>query len=318
MKAVRIILKKASIYLTTFILLSMFSFYLFFVFPGDPATLIARHKMGGEIPPPQIVENLKRELKLNVSPYRLYIKWLRDFIQGDWGKSFLTGEPVLKEIKRHFVMTLYLTISTFAIAFPLSLITGVIAALKEGKRMDNLVLLFLITLDSTPSFFLGLTLMMLLGVKLRILPIAGSNSLKNAILPALTLSASYVAVTSRITRNSIIKTLKEEFILFAKAKGLPKWQIFRRHVFRNAMIPIVTYAGLELAWLFQGSAVVEKLFGWPGIGSLTVEAAMYKDLPLLQGCLMSIGTVFILINGITDLLYIAINPQLEETSDEIV
>lgn len=306
MRVVPLILKKFLFYALTLLLVSLFSFSLFALSPGDTATLIARQRLGGELPPPQVIEGVKRELDLDVPLHKLYLKWVSNYLKGDWGRSFLTGEPVFKLIMKSLSKTFHLALLTFAISFPTALLTGMISALRSGGRTDTLLLFILSLLDSIPTFFLGLTLMMLLGVRAKVFKI----TLSGAILPALTLSASYMATTSRIARNSIIRVLQERFVLTAKAKGLPRKQIFIRHVLRNALIPIVTYGGLEFAWLLQGSAVVERLFGWPGIGNLTVEAALSKDLPLLQGCITTMGAVFIGINMLTDLIYAIINPEV--------
>jgi len=294
----------------TLFTLSVVSFLLFLIAPGDPATLIAWERMGGEFPPEEVVEAVKEELGLDVPPHVLYFKWLWMYLSRDWGKSFVTGQPVVELIADRFPMTLFLALAAFAIAFPISLLTGFLAGIKKDTSTDALILLGLSLIDSLPSFFLGILLMILFAVKLHILPAAGSSIPESLILPALTLSAGYIAVTSRITRASVVDTLSKDYILTAMAKGLRRREILLRHVVRNSLIPVITYAGLELAWLLEGSVIVETLFAWPGIGSLLANAIMSKDLPVIQACVIIIGGLFITINTFTDFLYHVINPEV--------
>jgi peptide/nickel transport system permease protein len=303
-------IKKFFISLATLFALSLVSFLLFLIAPGDPATLVAWERMGGEFPSPEIVEAVKEELGLDVPPHILYLKWLWMYLNGDWGRSFVTGQPVLELIADRFPMTALLAITAFLIAFPISLLTGFLAGIKKGSIADTMILVGLSLIDSLPSFFLGIVLMIVFAVKLHILPAAGYNSFENLILPAITLAAGYVAVTSRVTRASVVETLSKDYILTAKSKGLGKWLIIRRHVLRNSLIPVITYAGLELAWLLEGSVIVETLFAWPGMGSLLTGAILSKDLPVIQACMIVIGGLFITINAITDVLYTIINPEV--------
>jgi len=309
------ILRKTLSFTLTLFTLSLISFLLFTLTPGDPALLIAKERMGGELPTPEVFEKIKKELNLDAPLFIIYIDWLKRYLKGDWGRSFVTNQPVLSLIMDRFKMTLLLALTSFIISFPLSLISGILAGIRKGSKIDYAISIISMVLDSIPALFLGLNLMMIFGVKLHLLPVAGSSSIKNIALPAITLSAGYIAATSRITRASVIETLSKDYIITARAKGIGKSLILKKHVLRNSLVPVVTYAGIELAWLLEGSVIVETLFSWPGIGSLLAEATLAKDLPIIQGCLILFGLIFLTISGSTELIHMLINPEVRAKSE---
>ncbi|SDN43640.1 peptide/nickel transport system permease protein [Desulfonauticus submarinus] len=301
--------RRLFLFILTLILLSIVSFSLFLLTPGDPADLIAWQRMGGEFPPPEVVEKVREELNLNASPFVLYTRWLKNYLHGNWGRSFVSGEEVSKLVKERFFMTCILAFFAFLISLPISISTGFICGIYRNKLIDTVLLVILSLCDALPNFFLGIVLMIIFSIQLGILPAAGAEMPKCLILPAFTLAVGYIAVISRVTRVSVINVLTKEYILFAQSKGLGRWLIFKRYIFRNALIPVITCIGLELGWLLEGSVIVETIFGWPGLGMLLENALLSKDLPVIQACIIVVGFVFALINLLTDISYFVINPE---------
>lgn len=187
---------------------------------------------------------------------------------------------------------------------------GIYSALQENRTSDHILRIITLFGVSMPGFWVALILILIFSLKLKLVPVLGYGSLENLLLPAAALSLHSAAAVMRVTRTSMLETLGQEYIRFAKAKGLPIWRIISRHAFKNAMLPVVTVIGFQMGSLLGGTVVIEKIFAWPGIGSLLVDSISARDLPVVQGCVLAIVTMFLLVNFLVDILYTRLDPRI--------
>lgn len=286
-------------------LVSIIIFLFVHMIPGDPARLLA----GADASYSDILA-VKSKLGLDKPILTQYMNYVTNLLHGNLGASFRTGRPVTTEIADRFMPTLLLTIVSMTWAFILALIVGVISITKKNKWPDYVVRIGALSGISLPSFWLGLMLMQLFSVQLHWLPTVGFDSWKGIILPSLTLGFGIAAVLARFTRSSLQEVLKEDYTRTARAKGLGyNWMIWK-HALRNALIPVVTMAGLQFGTLLGGSVVIETVFSWPGEGRLLIDAVGFRDYPVIQGEMLLFALEFILINLLVDILYAFLNPQI--------
>ena len=239
-------------------------------------------------------------------------------LHGDLGVSLLSGTPVLDMIAGRMGPTLALAISTIVLTVIIAIPLGVIAAWRQGKWLDRLIMSFSVLGFSIPTFVVGYLLIYFFAIQLDWLPVQGYKPLsagflafaQRLILPTLALSAIYVALIARITRSSIIEVMGEDYIRTARAKGLKEKAVLMRHALRNAAVPIVTVIGIGIASLISGVVVTESVFNLPGLGRLVVEAVLARDYPVIQGLILLFSIVYILINLIVDLLYTVFDPRI--------
>jgi peptide/nickel transport system permease protein len=233
--------------------------------------------------------------------------------QGDLGRSFLRRDPVNRLVLERIVPTLKLAVAAMLIALLLGIPLGFFSALRQGSWLDTASMVGAVSGVSMPQFWLGLLLMYAMAVLLPILPTSGygNGSLKNLLLPAFTLGVSYMALLARTTRAAVVEIKSADYIRTARAKGLAEMLINRKHVLRNALILVLTTAGLQFGALMGNTVVVEKLFSWPGVGSLLVDSIFQRDIPVTQGCVLLLILSFLVINLAVDLLYALIDPRIE-------
>jgi peptide/nickel transport system permease protein len=187
---------------------------------------------------------------------------------------------------------------------------GIYSALRENQVSDHILRIATLFGVSMPGFWVALILILIFSLKLKLVPVSGYGNLENLFLPAAALSLHSIAAVMRITRTCMLETMGQEYIMFAKSKGLPMWKIVSRHALKNAMLPIVTVIGFQMGSLLGGAVVIEKIFAWPGIGSLLVDSISARDLPMIQGCVLAIVTMFLVVNFIVDILYTRIDPRI--------
>jgi peptide/nickel transport system permease protein len=277
--------------------------------PGDPARLIAERQADG-LPTPAQVEQIREEYGL-ADPLPLqYMRWVAHALQGDLGVSFKTGGPVLEELARRFPATLELAVYGMLVGIALALPLGAQAAVRRGSSADHLSRLVALAGASLPSFWLAFILIIVFAVQLRLLPVAGRGTARHLVLPAITLGVALAAPLTRLTRSSMLEVLGEDFVRTAWAKGLHERAVVLRHALRNALIPVVTVAGMSFGHLLGGAVIVETVFAWPGVGKLVVDSIFDRDYPLIQGYVLFMGTIFVLINLAVDLLYVWLDPRV--------
>ncbi len=297
-------------FIPTILAISLIIFILLNVLPGD-ATIMA----GGlrkEIDP-KIMEAMRKEFGLDKPLYMRYLIYLKDLAHGDLGLSFLRREKVNKLVGARIWPTLKLALLAMTIAVGLGIPLGFFSALRQGSWLDTFSMFGAVSGVSVPQFWLGLLLMYLCAVQLHLLPASGygNGDFKHMILPAITLGVGYMALLARATRAAVVEINTLDYIRTARAKGLTELRVNRKHVFRNTMILVLTTAGLQFGALMGQTVIVEKLFSWPGIGSLLVDSIFQRDIPVTQGCILIIIVVFLLVNLAVDLLYSFIDPRIE-------
>ena len=271
--------------LPTLFLVAVIVFLFVHMLPGDPARLAA-----GPEADQVTVELVRKDLGLDKPLPEQFITYFGNIItKGDFGTSLRTKRPVSVEIGERFAATFWLTVWSMVWSVFFGLIIGMISATKRNK---------------------GLLLMEIFSVSLGWLPTVGADSWKHYILPSITLGAGVAAVMARFTRASFVEILQDDYIRTARAKGLSEWAVIVKHGLRNALIPVVTMMGLQFGFLLGGSIVVEKVFNWPGLGRLLVDAVEMRDYPVLQAEVLLFSLEFILINLLVDILYAVINPRI--------
>jgi len=283
-------------------------FILIRVLPGDPARLIA-----GPEALEEDVRRVREQLGLDKPIYVQFGDYMLSILRGDLGVSIKYRTPVINEILARLPYTIALALAAEAIAIAVAIPLGIISALKPRSRLSYAVSVISLVGASTPIFWIGLMFIYIFAVSLRVLPSSGAETPRHIILPAVTLALLLVGNLTRITRASVMDTLGSNHVLTAISKGLAQRIILRRHVLRNAMIPIVTIMGIQMGALLGGAVITETVFAWPGIGSLLVDSLFYRDYPLAQGIILFIVLVFIVINIVIDVLYAYIDPRVRET-----
>jgi ABC-type dipeptide/oligopeptide/nickel transport system permease component len=284
---------------------SLAVFLMVHLIPGDPAALIA----GNEATRAD-VENVRQSLGLDRPLPTQYVSFVGKALTGDFGKSFRTGRPVLEEIMPRYLNTMALGAIALAIAVLIGMASGIVSAVRRHTAFDNAALILSLAGVSMPTFFLGLLLMLVFSVWLGWLPLSGKDTWLHYILPAITLSTASIAIVSRVMHASLIEVLHEDYVRTARAKGQRESLVIWRHAVRNALIPVVTVAGLQLGYLLGGAVVTETVFAWPGLGRLLVQSILARDFPVVQAAVLLLATTFVAINLITDLIYGLLDPRI--------
>lgn len=288
---------------------SAITFSLMHLVPGDPAQIIAEKKYGEEVTT-ATVELVRKEMGLDRPIFIQYFSWLRGIFQGDFGESFRTGLPVWDEIMNRLPATAELALAAILVSLIIAIPVGVISAVKQYSLLDNASMIGAMVGVSMPNFWLGLLLILFFSVHLEWLPVFGRGELKHLILPALTLGTGMAAITTRLTRSSILEVLKQDYVRTARAKGLTETVVINSHVLKNSLIPVVTVVGLQFGALLEGAVVVEVIFAWPGIGRLLYDSIFARDYPVIQGCVFIIAMIYVTVNLLVDISYAWLDPRI--------
>jgi len=291
--------------LPTLLLVALLVFLFVHLLPGDPARLAA-----GADATPETVELVRKDLGLDKPLPEQFVRFVGGVVRWDFGTSLRTRRPVATEIAERFMPTFWLTLWSMLWSVTLGMALGIASAVWRNRWPDRLGMTLAVSGISFPAFALGMVLMQVFAVELNWLPTVGNDSWRSYILPSLTLGAAVAAIMARFTRSSFVDILGEDFIRTARAKGLGERSVVVRHALRNALIPVVTMMGLQFGFLLGGSIVVEKVFNWPGLGRLLVDAVDMRDYPVIQALVLLFSLEFILINLVVDVLYGLINPTI--------
>jgi peptide/nickel transport system permease protein len=299
--------------LLTLWLVSLGVFAVSELLPGDVAIFIL-----GQQATPETLSVLRAQLGLNEPAPERYLAWLVGFIHGDWGKSLALQVPIGDLVLSRMANSFVLAGIAFIITVPLSIGAGLTAALRQGRLTDRVISLLGIAGLAIPEFVSGVVLILLFSLTLRIAPASAQiptgasplSVLPALILPAFTLALTLFAYISRMTRASAVEVLSSDYVRAAILKGLPISKVIARHVLRNSLLPTITVVGSQIGWLVGGLVVVEHLFGYPGLGDLLLFAALNKDIPLLEACVMVVASVYMLANLGTELLFGVLNPRI--------
>jgi len=290
--------------------ISLLTFSLMHLIPGDPAEILLRQQ--GIIPTQEAIEKFREQMDLNDPLPIQYFNWMSCLLHGDLGSSLSVsyGKPVLSEIIFRFPRTLELAVVSLLISLLISVPLGILAAVKQNSVIDHLTLVGASLGIAMPVFWLGLLLILLFSVHLGWLPVCGYGSIKHIILPSITLGIGMAALTTRLMRASMLEVLEEDYIITARGKGLGERIVILKHALRNALIPVVTVAGLQFGWLLEGAVFVEVIFTWPGVGKLLVDSISARDIPMVQGCVLFVACVFVLVNLAVDISYGMLDPRV--------
>jgi peptide/nickel transport system permease protein len=296
-------------FIPTIIGVTLIIFLLLNVLPGNAALMAGGRK---ELTA-QAIEELKEKWGLHHPIHVRYAKYMIGLTKGDMGVSYLRDEPVSDVIAARIWPTLRLSMYAMIIAVGIGIPLGFYSAVKQGTWLDSLSMVGAVSGVSFPQFWLGLLLMYFLCVKAQLFPVTGygEGAIINIILPAITLGLGYMALLARTTRAAVLEILTEDYIRTARSKGISEFLIYNKHVLRNAMILILTTAGLQFGSMIGQTVVIEKLFSWPGIGSLVVDSIFQRDTPITQGCIIIIIFVFLVVNLLVDLTYSVIDPRIK-------
>jgi peptide/nickel transport system permease protein len=298
-------------FIPTILAITLILFLLLNILPGDAALMSGDAQDKGV--DPRFVEEMKKRWGLDQPIHIRYLTYLRNLAAGDMGLSYLRREKVSGLIASRLWPTLRLALAAMLIAVSIGIPLGFYSALRQGTWLDTFSMVGAVSGVSIPQFWLGLLLMFFLAVKLPFFPVSGygDGDLKHILLPAFTLGVGYMALLARTTRAAVVEILTTDYIRTARAKGLSDFLVNRKHILRNALILVLTTAGLQFGSLMGQTVVVEKLFSWPGLGSLMVDSIFQRDIPVTQGCVLLIILVFLLVNLSVDLLYAIIDPRVE-------
>ena len=272
---------------------------------GDP-----RHIFLDDYATQEDWDHLTAGLGLDKPYYQQYLIFLGNALRGDLGDSFPQSRPVVEIILERLPATLQLGVTAFLFSVVVGLPLGVLSAVRRGSLLDTAAKLMALVGQSAPVFWLGLMLMFFLSVKLDVLPSFGRREAASIILPAVTLGWFFVAANLRLVRSGMLDVLDSEYIKLARAKGVSSRMVVWKHALRNALIPVITYAGVTLGGLVTGSVVVESVFAWPGLGKLAIDSLFGNDYPVLQGVVIVFTLMYVLASLMVDLVYAYVDPRI--------
>ncbi len=291
-----------------FLAISLIIFVLMFVVPGDPITAMLDPRAASLNP--EMLARMRAQWGLDDPIHIRYFRFLGNILQGDLGISYRTRLPVTEEILARFPATAQLAFYAMIWATGVGITLGVISAVKQYSILDTGSMVVALAGVSMPVFWLGLMLMYLVGVLWPILPPSGYGTWRHMVLPTITLGAAMTGLFARLTRSSMLSVTRLEYITTARAKGLSERMVIYKHALRNALMPVVTMAGLQLATLMGGAVITESVFAIPGVGRLTIDSISWRDMPTVQGCVLFLAVAFVMVNLTVDVLYAFIDPRV--------
>ncbi|MGL4323467.1 MAG: ABC transporter permease [Beijerinckiaceae bacterium] len=309
----KLILNRVLIAIPTLLIVSVMVFVLQHALPGDPFLVIA-----GEERDPETIARLRAIYRMDDPIITQYFAWLGQVLQGEFGRSLRTGEPVLNLILQKLPVTIQLATAAMIVALVIGLPAGILAAVRKGTSVDYAASAFALSGLSIPNFWLGIMLILLVSVQWKLLPASGYASvfddpwkaLQTTIMPAFVLGTGLAAFIMRHTRSAMLEVLRSDYVRTARAKGLNENRVILKHALRNALIPVITLATILFGELLAGAVLTEQVFTIPGFGKLIVDAVFNRDYGVVQGVVLCTAIGFIVMNLIADLLYILVNPRL--------
>jgi peptide/nickel transport system permease protein len=284
---------------------SLLTFLIAFVVPADPAIAMAGAKAD-----PQTLASIRRELRLDQPLYVQYSRYVERALRGDLGRSYIRRENVTRLIADRLPATAILAASAMALSLILGIAMGALAAAYRGSATDNLLLVISLALVSIPVFWLGTMLLIAVAATMRSFPLGGYSGATSLVLPTITLALGSAGYYSRVLQTSLSDAFDQDYVRTARGKGLSPARVMLRHAMANALLPLVTLAGLDLAGLLSGVVLTETVFNWPGIGRLAAEAIFNLDIPVIMGTVLFSAFLIVVINLLVDLLYAYLDPRI--------
>ena len=309
----RYIIRRLLMLIPVLLGISIITFSLAQLVPGDIVQIILGTKST-----PQAKEALNHYFGLDRPMYIQYFHWLAGVVHGDFGTSFRTGQPVFSEILNRFSVTAELAGLATVLAVAIGIPAGVIGAARQYSKLDHAVTLFALGGLAIPDFLLGTLLILVLALKTRLLPPSGYvpfsqdpvQNLKLMIMPSLALGLGSASYITRMTRSSVLETLRQDYVRTAYAKGLRSITVILRHALKNGMIPILTVLGIQTGYLLGGAVIIEVIFAMPGIGRYAIDSISFRDYPVLQGTVLFLTGIVVMINLLVDILYAYMDPRI--------
>ena len=304
---VKTIASRLGQFILVLLAVTFFSFSLVYLAPGDAAEIITN--VQGEGASREVVEEMREQMGLNDPFLVQYGRWVKNALHGDLGISYKNGHAVTAEISGKFQNTLRLASIAFVVVVLVAFPLGIVSALRHNKATDVIVRIITIFGVSMPHFWVALMLIFILAVKLNLLPVAPSMTTKGMIMPVIALSFDLICVYARQIRAAILEEMNQQYVTGLRARGIPQKTIMFRNVIPNSMTSIITLLGLTAGTLLSGTAIIEQILGWPGIGKFTIEAIAYRDYPVIQAYVLLITLIYISINLLVDVLVFLQNPR---------
>lgn len=299
------LLKKLFLLIPLLLGITFLTFTLTKALPGDPVL-----SMVGERAQPEVIEKIRKELGADKNILSQYFGYIGLLFKGEFGRSYYTNRKVFDDLVLKFPNTLKLALGAMIIAIPFGLFLGFISAFKKDTFTDRLVSSLSVTGLSLPVFWSGLLIMLFFSLKLKLLPPSGTGDIRFLILPSITLSLPALATLARVTRTVLIEIFDMPFVTTARAKGIRELKINLVHIFKNALIPLITVIGLDFGSYLNGAVLTETIFGWDGIGRFTMEGIIKRDYPVVMGCVIVGTVIFVLINMFVDIVCHFIDPRV--------
>ena len=300
----RFVLRRLGYAALSLVLLSV-TIFLFVRVTGDPTVLLVEPGASRAD-----IEALRQDLGLDRSLFVQYGTFVRDLVRGDFGRSFYYRTPVLELYLSRLPNSLMLAVAAMAFSLLIGIPSGIIAAVRVNGWWDSAGKIFALLGLSMPSFWVGLLLILFFSVYLGWLPSSGSGTVLHLLMPAFALGWYFAAAHMRLTRSSMLEVLGSEYVKLARLKGLPEALVIGKHAFKNALIPVLTLAGINLVLMVNVAVVVETVFAWPGIGRLLYEGIAFRDFPVVQATVLIGGSMIVIVNLAVDLLYAVIDPRI--------
>lgn len=308
----RYLFKRLAFMGVTVLAVCALTFFLMNIIPGGTAELILKHTVLEleEIPTDEQIAEISSRYNLHDPLYIQFGNWLAGALQGDLGSSYIQKKPVSYLLLLRLPATIQLAFAAMSIAVLIGVPLGIFCAIRENKFTDYILRIVTLMGVSMPGFWLALILILFFSVNLKLFPVAGYGELRYLVIPAVALSAHSLALTLRMVRTGMLEVMSQPYIAFAISKGLSPRYVIVRHALKNALLPAITVLALSLGHMLGGAVVIESIFAWPGVGSLLVDAISGRDIPLVQGCVLTIVGVFVTINLLVDLTYTYLDPRI--------
>jgi peptide/nickel transport system permease protein len=307
--ASRYLARRLATALVTLFFVSLLTYSLIYIAPGDPAEATLRAQLG-EQPAQAQVEAFRAEHGLDEPFYVQYANWLGDLLTGDLGESYAQERSVTQLIVDSLPATLALAAGGMVVSLTVSVPTGIASALRPNGLVDHASQLLALIGVAMPNFWLGYLLIFVFAIGFGIVPVSGAGSIRHLLLPAVTLGTGLAAVQTRLLRSAMLDVLDEEFVDAARARGVRERIVVYKHALRNALVPVITVVGLQLGFVLNGAVIVEVVFQRPGLGTLLIDAVFGRDYPVVQGVTLLASALFVVVNVATDLLYRRLDPRI--------
>lgn len=293
--------------------ITLLSFVLMQTSKTDSVDLM--YQDAGNVASQEVKDQIRKELGLDKPILVQYFTWLGNVLKGDMGVSYVMKKPVFTEFMKRLPNTIILTISSILVTFVISVPLGILSAINQNKFTDYIIRFFSFVGNSLPGFFVSLILIYIFSLKLNLLPVMGNNGFKSLVLPTLTLSIAMSAKYTRQIRASVLEELNKEYVMGLRSRGVKEKRILYVNVLKVSLLTVVTLLGLSIGSLLGGTAIVESIFMWDGVGKLAVDAINMMDYPIIQAYIIWMAVIFVLINLITDILYNYLDPRIRMSKD---